>query len=46
MRKASYIGESSLSALDYEKNLQLRIDSGRAIEVGRGLTTVDIIREK
>ena len=36
---------SSVFVLDYEKNLQLRIDAARAIEQGRGQTTVEIIRE-
>ena len=36
---------SCIFAKDYEKNLQLRIDSARAIEQGRSMTTVEIIRE-
>lgn len=36
---------SCLFALDYEKNLQRKIDAARAIEHGRGQTTVEIIRE-
>lgn len=37
---------SCLFALDYEKNLQLKIDAAREIEQGRGQTTVEIIREE
>lgn len=37
---------SCMFALNYDKNLQLRIDAARAIEQGRGQTTVGIIREK
>lgn len=37
---------SCLFAVDYEKNLQVKIDSGRAIEEGRRRTTVEIIREE
>lgn len=37
------IGESRLSKM---ADCVLRIDSGRTIEVGRRLTTVDIIREE
>ena len=36
---------SCIFTLDYEKNLQLKIDSARVVEQGRGNTTVDIIRE-
>ena len=36
---------SCLFALDYEKNLQFKIDAARAVEQGRGQTTVEIIRE-
>lgn len=36
---------SCLFALDYDKNLQLKVDAARAVERGRGRTTVDIIRE-
>jgi hypothetical protein len=32
-------------ALDYEKNLQMKIDAGRVIELGRE-STVEIIRER
>ncbi len=37
---------SCIFALDYEKNLQVRIDTARAVEQGRGQTTVEIIREQ
>lgn len=37
---------SCIFALDYERNLQLKIDSARGIEQGRGNTTVDIIKER
>lgn len=37
---------SCIFALDYEKNLQVRIGAARAIEQGRGQTTVEIIKEK
>ncbi len=37
---------SCMFALDYDKNLQLKIDAGKAVEQGRGQTTVDIIKEK
>ncbi len=37
---------SCIFALDYEKNLQVRIGAARAIEQGRGQTTVEIIKEQ
>lgn len=37
---------SCMFTLDYEKNLQFKIDAARAIEQGRGQTTVDIIKER
>lgn len=37
---------SCIFALNYDKNLQWRIDAARAIERGRGQTTVEIIREQ
>ena len=36
---------SCIFALNYDKNLQWKIDAARAIERGRGNTTVEIIRE-
>lgn len=36
---------SCMFALDYEKNLQMKIDAGRVIELGRE-STVEIIREQ
>ena len=36
---------SCMFALDYEKNLQMKIDAGRVIELGRE-STVEIIRER
>ena len=36
---------SCLFVLDYEKNLQMKIDAGRVIELGRE-STVEIIREQ
>lgn len=36
---------SCMFVLDYEKNLQMKIDAGRAIELGRE-STVEIIREQ
>lgn len=37
---------SCVFALNYDKNLQFKIDASRAIEQGRGMTTVKIIKEQ
>lgn len=36
---------SCIFSKDYDKNLQLKIDSARAIERGRAMTTVEVLRE-